>query len=125
MTHFQALRKFTNEYQSATSPWVAKPGWRVWRDQVLFHVTIYYGHAYLRHVQALALGRGAGTKAMRWLLELARGHGVSIIGHAGKFLGRKAPGPGVMALRRWYRGLGARFDRRGAFVFWAEGEVGR
>jgi hypothetical protein len=123
MTHFQRVKAFLKEYRAATVPFADKPGWREWRGEVALEVTGYYGHAYLRHIQAREMGRGAGTAALRWLLRLARAHAVAVIGHAGKFLGRKAPGPGVTQLRRWYRKHGARFDRHGAFVFWPSEEV--
>ena len=118
MTHFKAIAEFLRDYEAGTAE--SRKGWRLWRGKVRLHVEAYYGHACLKHIEAVEPRQGWGTAALRWLLLLAREHGVAVVGHASNGFHKGADKPSVMALRRWYRAHGARFDRHGAFVFWPE-----
>jgi hypothetical protein len=114
---------FFKDFEALTSRHPAVRYQRLWRYQVGLEVTAHYGQVYLRRIWAVKPGEGHGTECLRWLLMLVKKHGVVMIGHASRpsDLAKGAPGPGVMALRRWYRSHGAKFDRHGAFTFTGEG----
>ena len=116
------LRAFFRDFDASTAHHPAVRYWRLWRYQVTLEVTAHYGQVYLRRIYAVKPGEGHGTACLRWLAALAKKHGVVMIGHASRpsDLPKDAPGPGVMALRRWYKKHGARFDRHGAFMFGGE-----
>jgi hypothetical protein len=116
MTHFKAIAEFLRDYEAGTAE--SRRGRRLWRGKVRLHVEAYYGHACLKNIEAVVPRQGYGTAALRWLLLLASEHGVAVIGHASNGFHKGTDKPSVLVLRRWYRSLGARFDRHGAFVFW-------
>ena len=122
MMHFKAIAEFLHDYEAGTQLCIAEgcKEWRLWRGKVRLHVEAYYGHVCLKHIEAVKPRQGWGTAALRWLLLLAREHGVAVVGHASNGFHKGVDKPSVLVLRRWYRSLGAKFDRHGAFVFWPE-----
>lgn len=115
------VRAFFAEFEACTVQHALRHSWRLWRYQVALEVTHHYGQVYLRRIWSLKTDEGHGTECLRWLLALVKKHDVVMIGHASRPSDMPpSPGPGVMALRRWYRRFGAKFDRHGAFVFRAE-----
>ncbi len=73
-----------------------------------FEIKPFDGKILFGYVTTLERGKGHGTKALKWLLDLADKHGVTLVGQIQR-MGDE--GLTTVELRRWYKRHGFKVDR--------------
>lgn len=116
-----ACADFMAEYHAGTTAHPLAPFMRVWGGSVSFEVKPFSGAIRLGCIQTLAAGRGNASKALDWLVALARQHGVDVRGDV-KPLGNA--GLGARALRDWYKRHGFTVKQDGSFSLVPTGRGG-
>ena len=112
---------FMAEFNAGTTAHPFAPFMRVWQNAVSFEVKVFSGAIRLGCIQTLAAGKGNASKALDWLVALARKHGVDVRGDV-KPLG--TAGLGSRALRDWYKRHGFSVKQDGSFSLLATGRGG-
>lgn len=87
---------------------------RIYKDQVVFEVSPFDGRIHLGCIQSIDLQQGHASKALDWLLDAARQHGVSVDGTV-KRVG--VQGLSDVKLRDWYKRHGFSVTRQGRMLF--------
>jgi GNAT superfamily N-acetyltransferase len=112
--------EFMQAFVAGTDPHPFTHVLRVWNGCAVFEVKQLrpelWGGASVRlsFVQSLERGRGDGSRALDWFLDLARQHGVTVVGDVQRV---GTEGLKVRELRAWYKRHGFRVARTGALRF--------
>lgn len=107
-----ACAEFMAEFRSATTSNPMSMRSRLWMGEVAIDVQPFGSLIRLVEIRSVRRGRGSASKALDWLLSLARKHGVDLSCTA-KPLG--SDGLSLDALCAWYQRHGFRRDSFGDF----------
>lgn len=105
----EALAKFMLDYEGGTTQHPTSPHLRIWERKATFEVSILSGAVRLGYIGTIVLGRGHGTKALRWLTDLADKHGTEVRGSIRR-VGRE--GLSERGLRLWYERHGFKSEKK-------------
>lgn len=103
------LAEFMQDFESGTALHPTSRHLRVWGNKAAFEVSIFNGVIRLSYIGTTSLGKGHGTRALRWLLELADKHGVEMRGTIHR-VGRE--GLSERELRLWYVRHGVKNEKK-------------
>lgn len=105
----EALVNFLQDYAGGTAQHPTSAHLRVWEKKAAFEVSVFNGAVRLGYIGTIALGKGHGTKALRWLTDLANKHGVEVEGSIHR-VGRE--GLSERGLRLWYSRHGFQIEKK-------------
>lgn len=108
----QRLQAFMEDFHKGTTTHLM-PFLRFWNDNVTFEVKPFDGKIMLAFIGALDQGRGDGSRALDWIVALARSHDVVL---RGKVERRGDTGLTTQQLRQWYARHGFQVSRDGTIV---------
>ena len=74
-----------------------------------FEIKPFDGKILFCYITTIERGKGHGTKALRWLTDLADKHGVNLVGQIQRMGDH---GLTTVELRRWYKRHGFKVDRQ-------------
>tara|TARA_R100000306_G_C4352963_1_gene131126 strand:+ start:684 stop:1046 length:363 start_codon:yes stop_codon:yes gene_type:complete len=99
---------FMEEFNKLTASHPFAPYLSVLDNYAVFEIQPLGGQILLGFITTIDKGRGDGSKALRWFVDLADKHGVEVTGGIRR-LGKD--GLTVTELRRWYKRHGFKVDR--------------
>lgn len=110
---------FMAAFERETQPHPFTGHFRIWKGRVVFEVTpmrreLWKYDVALSFIQTLEPGKGDGSRALDWFLELARQHGAIVSGTVQRVGTR---GLSTAELRRWYKRHGFTVARNGDLSF--------
>ncbi len=105
----EVLDKFMQEFESGTAPHQKTRHLRLWEHKAEFEVGVAGSSVRLGYIGSIHVGRGHGTRALRWLLNLADKHGVEVRGSIHR-VGRE--GLSERELKLWYRRHGFEIEQK-------------
>jgi hypothetical protein len=103
------IEAFMSDFHSMTDthPWATY--FSVLDNYACFEIKPFDGKILFGYITTLERGKGHGTKALRWLTDLADKHNVQLVGH----IERKGDeGLTTNQLRQWYKRNGFKVDRQ-------------
>jgi GNAT superfamily N-acetyltransferase len=106
---------FWNAYIGATQKHSFRRDDRVWESSVVLEVSIWQRSIRLSGIQSIYPRQGNGSRCLKWLVGLARDHGLRVSG----VIKRYGTNPAYMStpeIRAWYKRHGAKHSR-GSFLF--------
>lgn len=110
-TQIDRNEAFMNALLEATTPNPFNCRERIWQMRAAFEVGIFDGSIHLGCIRSFERGKGIGSAALRWFLDLADQHGVKVRGTI-KPCGIERPRLNVAQLRAWYKRHGFKVSRR-------------
>lgn len=105
----EALANFMQDFEKGTTQHPSSPHLRLLEKKASFEVSVFGGAVRLSYIGVLSVGKGGGTRALRWLLALADKHGVEVRGTIHR-VGRE--GLSARALRLWYGRHGFKIEKK-------------
>lgn len=102
------LTKFLVQFHAQTSPHPTSAHLRIWKERVIFEISIFAGSIRLSFIGALQLGQGDGTAALKWLIQLANSHQITIQGTVQRM---NPESLNAKQLRFWYKKHGFTVER--------------
>jgi GNAT superfamily N-acetyltransferase len=107
-----SVATFIEAFASSTAVHPFRPSLRVWQLTACFEISVHAGRVSLDFVQALFKGHGDGSRALDWVVGLAREHEVTPDGRVQRC---GTDGLSKAALRAWYARHGFHVRRDGHF----------
>jgi len=103
------IEAFMSDFYSMTEahPWGRHLS--VFQNYVWFEIVPFGEKIILGYITTLKQGKGHGTKALRWLTDLADKHNVELVGQIER---RGDKGLTTNHLRQWYKRYGFKVDRQ-------------
>jgi hypothetical protein len=108
--------RFWSAFTEGTAEHPLVRHFRIWQNQIVLEVHIWQGTVRLAGIQSLYPKQGNASRCLKWLLKLAKDHGLSITGTINKY-GTNRQYLNTRQLRAWYKRHGAKQDRHGNFIF--------